>query len=253
MKCENCGGNLSLEDVACPYCGTVNKHAQQHVRDMKRYHGEFQSTRKNVYAVTRKYAGITVRAVVITILVILTVILGVVASESYSIKRNIRQKQAQRHFNEYTNQMEQYLAEEDYLAFHAFVEAHYIDGYDTSYEKYIPSIRAASQYFNLYETIMGAYTQLQWDYADQETFERQTAYVAEQLDYFYETLDMESYSYYEGVDSRLNRKALAGMEYNVKALLQTYCGLSPEEAEGLSELSDAKRMLLLEERMSYGE
>lgn len=253
MKCENCGGNLSLEDVACPYCGTVNKHAQQHIRDMKRYQGEFQSTRKNVYAVTRKYAGITVRAVVITALVILTVIMGVIASESYSIKRNIRQKQAERHFDKYAAQMETYLADEDYLAFHAFAEAHYIDGDDTSYEKYIPAIRVSSQYFYLYETIMGAYTRLHRDYADQETLERQTEYVAEQLNYFYEALDMENYSYYEGADSQLNRDALAGMERNAKALLQTYCGISPEEAENLAELSGAKRMVLLEERMRYGE
>lgn len=253
MKCENCGGNLSLEDEACPYCGTINKHARQHIRDMKRYQGEFQATRKNVYAVTRKYAGITVRAVVITVLVILTVILGFIASESYSIKRNLRQNRAERNFAEYSAQMEQYLADEDYLAFYAFTEANYIYGYDAPYEKYMPAVRVSNQYIYLYETIMGAYTELQRDYADQETLERHTQRVAEQLNYFYESLDMENYTYYEGADSQMNRDALAGMERNAMALLQTYCGLSREDVESLPELTDARRMVLLEERMSDGE
>ena len=109
MKCENCGGNLSLEDLACPHCGTINRQAQQHARDMRKYHGEFQDTQKAVYAVTKRYAGITTRVVIIAILLIITVIFAIVASESYSIKRNILQKRAERNFEEYSAQMEQYL------------------------------------------------------------------------------------------------------------------------------------------------
>ena len=37
MKCEYCLGPLSLEDEVCPHCGRPNKHAKQHIRDMKRY------------------------------------------------------------------------------------------------------------------------------------------------------------------------------------------------------------------------
>ena len=38
MRCEYCGGNISLEAEECPYCGAPNKHAKQHAKDMKKYH-----------------------------------------------------------------------------------------------------------------------------------------------------------------------------------------------------------------------
>lgn len=252
MKCENCGGNLSLEDLNCPYCGTINKHAQQHARDMKHYHGEFQSTQKDVYATTKRYAGITVRAIIIAVLLILCIVLAVIGSQSYSIRRMILENRAERNFNEYSAKMDEYLENEDYMAFHAFVEANSIYGYDTDYEKYIPVMRASSQYTYLYECIMGTYTEIQKK-SDIETIQSRVDYLSDQLNYFYEALDMEKYSYCEGGDSPENRTAFERMEQNVEALLQTYCGLTQEDAESLMELSEARRMVLLEERISYAE
>lgn len=252
MKCENCGGNLSLEDLNCPYCGTPNKHAQQHVRDMKRYHGEFQSTQKDVYATTKKYTGIMVRAVIIAVLLILCVVFAVVGSQSYSIRRMILERRAERNFTEYSAILDEYLELEDYMAFHAFIEANSIYGYDTDYEKYVPVIRATSQYTYLYEYIMGAYTEIQQG-ADAETIESRVGFLADQLNYFYETLDMEKYDYCDGADSPENRAAFEQMEKNVQALLRTYCGLTKEEAENLKTLSEARRMVLLEERIGYAE
>lgn len=250
MKCENCGGNLSLEDLNCPYCGTVNKHAQQHVRDMKRYHGEFQETKKDVYATATKYTGITVRAIMIAVLLILTVVLAIVGAESYSFRRILLEKRAEKNFAEYCAVMDQYLEKEDYMAFHAFVEANSIGGYDTDYEKYIPIMRASSQYTYLYDNILGVYTNTLKENEDSMASDR-VKYLSEQLNYFYDSLDMENYEYIENYDSLQNRNALAQMEQNVKALLQTYCGLTKEDVDGLGEMSEARRMVLLEERIEY--
>lgn len=250
MKCENCGGNLSLEDLACPHCGTINRQAQQHVRDMRRYQGEFQDTQKNVYAVTRRYAGITTRVVIIAVLLIITVVFAIFASESYSIKRHILQNRAERNFEKYSAKIEQYLEDEDYIALYAFAEANYIDAYDNEYEKYLPMIRVCNQYTYLYEYIMGYHTKVQQG-DDAEYIENQIQYMGEQLNYFYDTLDMENYSYYESVDVEKTQMILARIEEQVKVLLRTYCGLTQEDVESLDGLSEARRMVLLEERMNY--
>ena len=45
------------------------------------------------------------------------------------------------------------------------------------------------------------------------------------------------------------------MEENVKALLQTYFGMTPEEAENFGTMSNAQKILFLEEKgevMGYG-
>ena len=252
MKCENCGGNLSLEDLNCPYCGSINKHAQQHVHDMKRYHGEFQDTKKDVYATTKKYTGITVRLLIIAVLLILSVVMAIIGSQSYSIRRHLLEKRAERNYAEYSVIMDTYLENEEYIAFHTFVEANSIYGYDTPYEKYIPVIRVSAQYMYVYDYIMGLHTKLYRD-TDKESIERQIMYLSEQLNDFYDAMDMENYNYINGADAPLNQEAIAQMEQNIKALLQTYCGLTNEDVTGLQKLSEAKRMVLLEERIGYAE
>ena len=48
MKCKNCNANLQIEDEKCPYCGAENPFAKKHRADMKKYAGEFASTREEV-------------------------------------------------------------------------------------------------------------------------------------------------------------------------------------------------------------
>ncbi len=252
MKCENCGGNLSLEDLNCPYCGTINKHAQQHIRDMKRYHGEFQDTKKDVYATAKKYTGITVRALIIAALLVLSIVLAIIGSESYSIRRHILEKRAEHNYEQYSVIMDTYLENEEYIAFHAFVEANAIYGYDTPYEKYVPVMRVSNQYMYLYDYIMGMHTKI-YQNKDKESIERQVGYLSEQLNDFYQALNMENYEYIKDGASLQNKAAIAQMEQNVNVLLQTYCGLTNEDVAGLKELSEAKRMVLLEERIGYAE
>ena len=252
MKCENCGGILSLEDAACPHCGTVNKHAQKHIEDMKRYQGEFQNTRESVYAVTKNYAGITARAVIITVLLILIVIFAVITGSTYDIRRELARSKSYRNYDEYSARIEQYLEEENYMALSAFCYAIYMESYDSPYAKYAPIERACNQYAYLYESIMDAYGRKQEGTGPDE-MAGYAENISDQLNYFYESLDPEHYSYIVGADSEENLAALDSIEKKVRLLLQTYCGLTEEEAAGLQSLSNAKRMVLLEEKMGNAE
>ncbi len=252
MKCENCGGNLSLEELVCPHCGTINKHAQQHVHDMNRFKGDYEDTKSNVYKVTRNYAGITVRAAIIAGLVILTVVFGVIASESYSIHRAIKEGRAERNVKATCAILDGYLEEEDYLGFSTYVYVNCIDTYDSSFEKYAPIERAASQYSYAYQYLMQLHESLQKN-DEYDTPERYLEMLCDQLNYFYDGLDLEEYSYYKGAVCEENRQILERMEETLQILLRTYCGLTEEEAASLKSLSTAKRMVLLEERCGYAE
>lgn len=253
MHCENCGGNLSLEELTCPHCGSINKHAQQHVYDMNRYQGAFENTQTNVYTVTQKYAGITVRAAIITILLLLIVVFAVIGSLDYEIERGIREGKAKRSYHKYTAIMDEYLAEEDYIAFHAFCETNGVEAYDTDYEEYYQIIRVCYNYRNIYEAIFEGRSNMLQKYADEKTLENAIDRIAESLSYFYDTVDVENYKYYEGVDAPEKQAIVNDIVDKVEVLLQTYCGLTAEEAEQLATLSDAKRRVLLEERMLNAE
>jgi len=70
---------------------------------------------------------------------------------------------------------------------------------------------------------------------------------------FCDALDMEQYEYYQGADSAQNRAALAAMQERTSLLLQSCCGLSPEEAGAIWEMSGAQRAITLEEAMADAE
>lgn len=241
MRCEHCGGEITLESANCPYCGTVNKHAQQHAENMTVYRRGFEKTRKGVQDATHKYAGTTVRLIIIAVLVVLITVLLVVSANAYSWKRMWVSTQNEKNAEQIMEQMDAYLEQEDYLAFSAFCEERYIYAYDTVFEQYIAVERAAQYYCYVYQSIMEVACPP--IYLEQETaIER----LAENLDYFYEYLDLNDYEYYE-IDLEQSEQILADMEDNISKLLQEYCGLTEQETAAMKTLSTARRAITLEE------
>ena len=253
MKCENCGGNLSLETLRCPHCGSINKHAQKHVNDMNRYQGEFEETQNDVYTVTHNYAGIAARAGVIAGLFILIVILMLIIDNSYSIRSDYFERRADKRYEEYSVIMDQYHAEEDYLGFYAFCQREYIDGYNTNYESYTPILRISHDYKYLYDAIMEFYTNKQDPKAQEYITKSNRDRLINQMESFYEAMDMENYQYYEGADTEENRAVMEQMEQNIRALLRTYCGLTDDDLAEWSSMSNAGRIVVLEERLGNAE
>lgn len=88
MKCESCGGNLTLEDVVCPYCEAVNPHAIEHIRQMKRYQKDYEGTKEQVYDVTKRYVSVSVRIIVIAVLIVLIILCGVLSDEDIHSNAN---------------------------------------------------------------------------------------------------------------------------------------------------------------------
>lgn len=248
MKCQYCGGNLSLEAEKCPYCGKINIHAQQHIKDMRDYQGAFADTQSNVYRVARNHSGITVRAVLISVLLLLIVVVIFFHAQMYSIKYDLRESEANRKAKQYKELLEEYLEEENYQAFFYFCNAYNISGYGDAYEEYRPVINVVREYSYLYRYVMELKT-AQREYMYDSSLES----IGRTLDSFYEYMDEESYYFGEAADNAKTREILQAIEEKAEDLLIVYCGLTEEEAASLKELSSAKRMVLIEERMQDGE
>lgn len=242
MKCKHCGGNITLETAYCPYCGKPNEHAQQHARDMAKYHGEYVETKSDVEEAAHKYTGSTVRIIIIAVLVIVIIFLLVIAGNTYSIKRAWKQSQNEKNTEVIMKKMDKYLEEEDYLAFTQFCSENYIDTYETEFEVYMPVERASQSYSYVYSSIMEIACPP--SYAELDS---QIEFLAENLDYFYNNLDMTQYEYYEKIDVEKNKKSLAAMEEKIEILLITYCGITEEQAEEMKSMSSARRAVTIEE------
>ena len=87
MKCENCGGRISLEDEFCPSCGAVNRNAQKHIKDMRRYQSTFANVQQDVQEATKRYSEVTVRIIMIAVLLIMAVLFSLVAMNPTRFER----------------------------------------------------------------------------------------------------------------------------------------------------------------------
>ncbi len=290
MKCEFCGGNLSLEDKYCPHCGQINKHSQEHIREMGHFRKRFESTQNRVYGVTHAYTQLTVRIALICILIVLIILAVMLGTNAYSVMRDIRERNSNRKFDEYSEVMDSYLEKGEFAEFHYFCESnqienaysvmrdirernsnrkfdeysevmdsylekgefaefHYfcesnqIDWFESPYEAYAPVISAARDYSYIVDGIADMVCK-------EEEEEWEPKFLGSVVFSFYDRLNPENWSWYEGADSEKNRKALEKMVNQVEGLLITYCGLTREQAENLSELNEARITVLLEEAMA---
>lgn len=248
MRCKHCGGEISLEAAYCSYCGKPNEHAARHAGEMAAFRSDFEAAKSHVEHKVHRFTGVSVRMAVITLLLIATVLLLLLGSRAYSIRRSWVSARSERSAEACMAEMDALLSAKDFLSFNAYCEANYIDPYDNIFEKYAPAERAARSFSYLYTDILR--TANPPAYYDTE---RLLSTLTDDLEYFYSALDMEQYEYYEGADSLQNRTALAAMEARVELLLQSFCGLSAEEAAALRDMSEARRAVTLEEAMADAE
>lgn len=246
MKCEYCMGTLSLEDEYCPHCGQPNKHAKQHIKDMKRYQSEFENTRKYVYEKTGRYTDITVRVIVIAVLIVMIMVTFLIGANSWEIRSASKKASANRHYEEYSVILDQYLADEDYLGFYTFFNEKGIRSYDGPYkDKYYLVMQIAGSYSTVQDAMIYYCFLDDEDYSDQAVDR-----IADALDYFYRYYLNED-NYYTDLygESEIFRQAADVMEYNVEQMLVAYGNFTREEAAALPSLSKTKRAVLLEEKL----
>lgn len=253
MKCESCGSPLSLEQKFCPYCGKENMQATQHVQDMERYHGEFESTKSHVYGKTKSVASNAVKGVVISLLFLVIVFLFYTAVASYEVMYQIKDWSKSLHAKEYKMQIEEFLEDGDYYSLGMFCNAKGIYAYDNGYEEYRPVINMASQYAWFYNYMLNAVLHDKyWKPEDNHWVYDSMASALNQFYLSYEE-DYEK-SYRKGnLDMDVMRPYMDDMMDEVCLILTEYCHLTREEAMGLPYMKEAQRQLLVEERMEDAE
>ncbi|MCM1026217.1 MAG: hypothetical protein NC432_07260 [Roseburia sp.] len=245
MKCEYCNGTLSLEDAVCPHCGRPNRHAEKHIEEMQRYAGEFENTKRYVQDKTSGYAEIVVRVVILSVLAVLSLVFFIIGRNAGDIMWNAEKIRAEMRFEEYSRILDEYLEDEDYLMFNAFCLERGIRTYDSAYgEKYGEIIYACFSYGNAYSYLY-EYVLLRDGYQ-----EHAAEFAGDMLEYFYERYRNEDFFYTGGREEPEEyRRTLERMERNLERILTAYCGVTEEEAAMFSEMSKAKRTMILEERL----
>jgi len=242
MKCKVCGAGLELEQKYCPYCGAKNDLAVQHQKDMEQFTGAFNETRKEVEKSSGKMAGIAVRAVILAVLVIAAFVIGHYANDAWSIRYDIDKQAAVANASAHIEKIEAYLEDGDYIAFASYMEG----------------TRAAStmssgpfeKYHNLYYIARRYKSAVEW--TEHMVFPGKYGSVSNYagygvdniLSYYSGAYDSDLYLY-QAEDEEVLQSYIEDMTSKLEGILVAYYGLTKEEAESLSELSENKRRVLL--------
>ena len=245
MKCKYCGGDVTLQDHFCPHCGRPVDQALRHQKEMREYETEFEETKREaIDKISVSSGGGTAVGIRLAIIVALTIALiwMLINLNSYDINQRKEKKLANANYDAYVEQIEQYIADRDFVALSRFENKHNLDWND-KYKEYRDIFYAASSYEYIYRGILETAFLLK---------DARNLYYAENLsenvNRFYEQI-LSDRSAYSDADPEKTEAAYNEMEQDMLALLQNYLHISKEDADSMRELSKSRRKVLIEQAL----
>ncbi len=237
MKCKNCGAELGLEDAYCRYCGAPNEFAQKHIKDMQTYQRSYEQTERSVHRTTKAFAGTAIRAVILSILIVVALSGVFLIRHTYSVDYVYRQFVRDKNHKAISATLDSYLADRDYLKFYGVCSYYGIHSYNDEgvYEKYNQMVRLTEIYQAVVDDLRRIATPS--EYANQ--FIRYEN-LADDVNYMF-AYEMAKPELIEG-----EGEMFVDMKENIKAALIAYADLTPEEAASLETLEDVERKKLIE-------
>lgn len=249
MKCESCGGNMGLEDLKCPYCGTPNPFARQHQEEMQRFEQEFAQTRDEVVTASRKTTGRHISVILLLVLLLLDMAGLGFAAMSSEIAYDIREKRIIEEADLHLANMEAYLQDGDYSGLSAYYTGNHLYAlYEVDeVDAYSAVLRAASCYKWLTEDL-GSRVQ-GGSYRFQENSIHQTcATMASNITKLWNL--EEEYSYKKEIYLAADKMVyIEDMRSRMALLLEVYAGLTKTEVRELVDMSESRIQKTLEERL----
>ncbi|MCR4778691.1 MAG: zinc ribbon domain-containing protein [Lachnospiraceae bacterium] len=238
MKCKKCGANLDIDHAFCPYCGAKNPVAKKHREDMKRFAKDYADTRKEVIDNTKKFNNKTFLITVISITFVLVAILVLLNVFGEKVKYNIERNRHIKNSAKYVGQVEELIEKEDYLGLADLKKKYGLRGYDTPLEKYNDTMRACEIYSDIFRyTLEALYDKEPSSIADSGSISEYTKMLYRLNDNINEE---DSYS----------KEKISKVIKELNLMFKTFLGLSDETIEGLKDLTDAQRAMVIEEALN---
>lgn len=240
---------MGLEDLKCPYCGTPNPFAEKHQEDMRRFEKEFAATKEEVVTANKKRAGRNTSLILILVLILLDVGAVIFAGISSDIAYSIKEKRIQAQADQHMENILALLEEGDYCGFSAYYSANsiYYATSGTDLEDYSAVHGAAGRYRWLLQDLEKYISGNSYSFR-KESMSRTCAYMAENITKLWNVEDQ--YSYRQEIYLAPDKLSyIQDMRERVSLLLQTYAGLTEEEAGSLGDLSQGRIQKILEERL----
>ncbi len=242
MKCENCGGRISLEDEFCPSCGAVNRNAQKHIKDMRRYQSTFANVQQDVQEATKRYSEVTVRIIMIAVLLILAILFSLVAMNPTRFERMGKEIKLKVTYSHWAKEFDDAIEEQNPL------QVAYIRngiGLYRNYDSETMQKQYLAEMSDRYIDVQDYLLMMQDPFSEYDT-------ATDRLDMLQSSL-RGFYGYAHDLKEKRMQKTMTEseieyvtvLESNVADLLHTYLGVPYEDMEELSQMSRAKMNVAL--------
>lgn len=243
MKCKYCGANLKIEDENCPYCGKPNPDAQKHRKDMKHYGREFQKTKQDVYTSVQKFTRWSVKSIILAVLIVLSVMMILLATNSYGLIRFVERWKIDSNADYYKQQLQQMEESGDFLEMAYYYSENNLV-YGDKMEEYKRVCRVAANYSYSYQALM----KLIGPEDEYENRTRMMENLSGNLEQFYRSTIKQEYDDDQEF-LEVHTAAMERMKGEMGILLKAYVHLTDEDLKTFPTLSEARKQVLMEERM----
>lgn len=244
MKCPHCGAPLKMEDKFCTYCGAPNTLALQHQADMEHYEQEFAETQEEVIKKSRKAGSLTGFLIVLIVLIVLNVAAAIVGANTWNIKYERRKAEASRHIEEYKKEIEEMIADQNYIALSSYYYNNNLSGTELLDE--YDAIRSYAG--KLSDIYMYLCTTNHWSYNyEEDRIDTTVSYIAEDIIKICEDPRSNYYTDSAVTEDKLN--VIRDIKHQMEALLVAYAGFTEEEALNLENMSKARIKEALKENL----
>lgn len=242
MKCPNCGGQMGLEDVACPYCDTPNAMAAQHQSDMAHFREEYERTQDEVLENTSGMRRHGSWLVVVTILLVGLVIGIILQASAWDIGHAIREHNVEQDAAADKQMLDTYLEQGDYGKFVGYYDSN--DIYLSSYESYQAVHSAARAYVDIMQLVDTANRPEELSYTP-EHLTHVCEYLADDLNDIFTLEKQYSYALERYLPDSM-RPYVEDIRERAGVIAQTYLGLTEEQVKEIPDMSEQKLARLIE-------
>lgn len=242
MKCNYCGYNLEIEDKFCPYCGKPNEHVKQHTADMEKYAKDYDSTKREVIANSRRFNNKTARIAIICALVALCAINVMLTLNMGDIYNARQEKRALKNKAVHMAQIAEYESDCDYMNLQLYMMKYNL-GYREPFSEYNKVYEASSGFRTIFEKSGSLYMNRGTDYAYAS---RDCEAIARSIHSIKECSQKQKYDKEECYKPE-HQKFLDSIVADTADIVQTYFGLTDEQIESMWTMSNSKLAVMLED------
>ena len=238
VNCKNCGAPLSLSDTKCPYCGTENKEAIEHVKKLKSLEKTYREAQKEVseevFRARRSYGPL----IVLVIVLLANIFLLPLHGGSYEIAEKINVKKYST--QEINEKLDQYLEEGKFAEFYEFIYH-----YDLRYSDY-------SDYYPLYNLAMNYVyiCDFMTDYIYGADY--YTDPLLKACEYVKEYQEEHEYAA-KRIESSKIKTYLEKLDMEYELCLKNFFKFTDEDIASIEDMSDAEIVVLATRRLNNEE